>query len=468
MPNNINEERLESLFEESQQLKKAGKLVEAIAKYLAALQLNPNYLPALNELVEVYEKQKEWDKALIYNQRVVELEPENSLAQARLARNYLQAKKLQKAIEKFKQAIALQKEQPAWVYHNYGDALKQNHQLDEAIAAWKKALESKPLAPHAVYRKIGNAWENLGRVNLALAADRQAVQLQIHKHYQKQKPSLEDAIASITARWPDAKSNNKTSPIFIFSAGWRSGSTLLQRLLMSSDDVVIWGEPYSHAGLIDSLSTPLKCINQQSPHQSWFSFKWKTPKDLADKFVANFYPDISYLIAAHIAYFEVFFEKPAMAKGTVRWGIKDVRLTSDHAIYLNWLFPQAKFIFLYRSPYDAYLSYRGARWLKKWPNEFIDTPAQFGLHWQELLAGYLAEAEKVDSMIFSYEELCSDEFDYEKLEKFLGISINLSILNDKKKGFKKQKNLQEETLAQEIKELKEVVESLASDLGYSY
>ena len=33
----------------------------------------------------------------------------------------------------------------------------------------------------------------------------------------------------------------KYSPLFILSAGWRSGSTLLQRLIISAKGVVIWG-----------------------------------------------------------------------------------------------------------------------------------------------------------------------------------------------------------------------------------
>ena len=36
--------------------------------------------------------------------------------------------------------------------------------------------------------------------------------------------------------------NDSYSPIFIFTTGWRTGSTLLQRLITSSGETLIWGE----------------------------------------------------------------------------------------------------------------------------------------------------------------------------------------------------------------------------------
>ena len=44
------------------------------------------------------------------------------------------------------------------------------------------------------------------------------------------------------------------APIFLLSAGWRSGSTMLQRLLMSDPGVLIWGEPYDECGLVQALA----------------------------------------------------------------------------------------------------------------------------------------------------------------------------------------------------------------------
>src|SRR5262245_32576620 len=34
------------------------------------------------------------------------------------------------------------------------------------------------------------------------------------------------------------------APIFLLSSGWRSGSTLVQRLINSDSSVLMWGEPF--------------------------------------------------------------------------------------------------------------------------------------------------------------------------------------------------------------------------------
>ncbi|MEO0535490.1 MAG: hypothetical protein AAF215_16660 [Cyanobacteria bacterium P01_A01_bin.123] len=63
----------------------------------------------------------------------------------------------------------------------------------------------------------------------------------------KQIVSVQEAIKTIEVRYLDLKYDNSVadSPIFVFSAGWRSGSTLLQRLVMSDKSVVIWGELFN-------------------------------------------------------------------------------------------------------------------------------------------------------------------------------------------------------------------------------
>jgi len=55
---------------------------------------------------------------------------------------------------------------------------------------------------------------------------------------------------------------NKKSPIFLLGTG-RSGTTLLQRIINSAEDVIIWGE---HGGFLSQVSEAyffnIKEINQ--------------------------------------------------------------------------------------------------------------------------------------------------------------------------------------------------------------
>lgn len=292
---------------------------------------------------------------------------------------------------------------------------------------------------------------------------------EIKKHQQDLKvlPTIEEGLTHFQHRWPSIKSNCEASPLFIFSAGWRSGSTLLQRLLMSSGQVLIWGEPYSHNGLIDNLSSTIKGITEIFPRDVWFQHSnTNDPTTLVNDFTANFYPDINYLLESHLAFFLNLFDQPARANGIERWGIKEVRLTMDHALYLHWLFPKAKFIFLYRNPYNAYLSYSGSYWYKKWPHEPVYTAKQFGEHWQNLLTGYINDYTKVSGMLLSYENLCSEDFDFDALAEFVDLDIDSNVIEKKIRGDVKWKEDPASVL--ELHLLQKVVEPLARELGYEF
>ena len=291
---------------------------------------------------------------------------------------------------------------------------------------------------------------------------------QIKQHFQdyKRKPSLEVAINQFQERWPDIKSQNQTSPIFIFSAGWRSGSTLLQRLIMSSKQVMIWGEPYSQNNLIASLSNPIKGITDTYPRDSWLlENNQQNLENLTQIFTANLYPDTRYLLEAHIAFYHNFFAIPAQEIGLARWGIKDVRLDIESAIYLKWLFPQAKFIFLYRNPYDAYASFAGSYWYKEWPNQPIYKPKQFGENWMQLVSGYIDKHHQVQGKLISYEDLCSQDFDFKELADFLDLAIDEKVMEVKVTGNIKQqkKNYYNR---RHLKNLQKYVNPLAANLGY--
>lgn len=292
------------------------------------------------------------------------------------------------------------------------------------------------------------------------------------RHMQnKGEPTLEESINVIKERWPYIKTNSDSQPLFIFASGWRSGSTLLQRLLVSSGKIIIWGEPYEPNELIQNLAMPLRGITNEFPNSSWFiSDKSKDIHRLSQRYIANLYPEIDCLINSQINFLLNLFEKYALEKGFSRWGLKAVRLDIDHAIYLNWLFPKSKFIFLYRNPYNAYNSFKGNYWYKKYPGQPVYTAKQFGQNWKNLITGYLNGHKKINSLLLSYEDICSDKFDFEQLSEFCNLDIDKSIIERKmdstatKSAYKNQ--TKELINSREINILKKVVEPIASELGY--
>ncbi len=149
---------------------------------------------------------------------------------------------------------------------------------------------------------------------------------------------IEAGLQAIRKRWPDLGDDYDDDPIFVLAAGWRSGSTMLQRLLVGP--CFIWGEPFGHAGLIDSLAEPIRCFTAMWPEKHHF-YRGQDGDKLARSFIANLYPAMEDLLRAHRGYFERLFAEPARRAGASRWGLKEVRLDVDHAVYLQWLFPRA-------------------------------------------------------------------------------------------------------------------------------
>lgn len=254
----------------------------------------------------------------------------------------------------------------------------------------------------------------------------------------KQLAPIKETLEAIETRWPDSADFNVTdNPIFIFAAGWRSGSTLLQRLLMSDERVLIWGEPFDHCNPVRMHAESLRRVNGDYPCNDWFLGKRQTQggRSLSDVFIATMYPDVKYLRKAHQEFFLNFLARPATDNGYSRWGLKEVRLGIEDAIYLKWLFPNAKFLFLYRNPYKAYTSLRPHfyNWhlYETWPKTPIRTPYTFGKHWRSLVEGYINRGHEVEALIIKYEELCCGEFPIEKLETYLDIKISKDILGNR-------------------------------------
>jgi tetratricopeptide (TPR) repeat protein len=164
-------------FEEGNKLKQAGQLSEAVGKYQEALDIDPNYAPALNQLGDIHETRKEFDRALVYYQRFVLAMPSNGLAHAKVARMMLYQKDIEGAITNYQKAIALQPEQPAWVYKELGDALVENGQADRAIDIYQKLIDSGEKVPPTTYKKLGDLLQEKKKAEQALAAYEKALEL---------------------------------------------------------------------------------------------------------------------------------------------------------------------------------------------------------------------------------------------------------------------------------------------------
>jgi hypothetical protein len=252
-----------------------------------------------------------------------------------------------------------------------------------------------------------------------------------HQQAMLHDPSIATAVQELWKRCPPPD-DDAEAPIFLLSAGWRSGSTMLQRLIMSDPRVLMWGEPYDECGLTQALAGSMRAFRANWPPKEYF-YNGTPPSQLSGEWIANLFPSIEDWRLGQRNLFDTLFAQPAKRAGTARWGIKEVRLTGEHGLYLQWLYPKARFVFLYRDPLDAYRSYcrYGRDWYDVFPDHPMFTPAAFGAHWRKLMESFELHAKKLNALMVRYEDLVSGAMPLDTVETHLDITIDRSLLKTK-------------------------------------
>lgn len=293
-----------------------------------------------------------------------------------------------------------------------------------------------------------------------------------HAKAMASRPSVLSGVSELKGLCPAEPADESESPIFLFSAGWRSGSTLLQRLIMSDPRVLLWGEPFDECGVIQAMARTVRAFRSGWPPPDYYHSHHRDakPGELADDWIANLFPAPEDLRRGHRAFFQATFAEPARRAGSHRWGIKEVRLTAEHAHYLKWLYPNARFVFLYRNPLDAYQSYcrYGRNWYDTWPDKPVFTPTSFGRHWRELTEGFLRDEQALGALVVRYEDMVkgADEL-LQRIERYLDVRLDRSVLG-KKVGSSERGGRQAPVSRLEKSLLRLAVSPCAQNLGYQW
>ena len=229
----------------------------------------------------------------------------------------------------------------------------------------------------------------------------------------------------------------KSQPIIILTTG-RTGSSLLQHLLNTSDELVIWGE---HMGFLRSLSEAHnlieKCpwIDADSARGEWLL---KDHRDIDPKrwtawdgsFSKQEFLDGLRLLTNHLFARDIREDQ--------RWGFKEIRYRKFELVqFINELYPEAQFILLLRNPVDVCASFTSIK-SKKFLNEgedewdLVQTAREIANEQIKLFFKTCVETwhrfQRSTQFVF-YEDLVHDSFHVmENLARFLEL----------KKGFPRQ------------------------------
>jgi hypothetical protein len=150
---------------------------------------------------------------------------------------------------------------------------------------------------------------------------------------------------------------NKTdlkSPVFIYAVSWRTGSTLLQRIVTASKDIFVWGGPV----FLPKVRNLYERAESYLDQVAW-SRKAAFHSNVG-KWTAVISPPPKRLKTTTKAFFEGLYQEETDNFGMKRWGFKEVRSDAvANMCLIKNLYPDCKLLFLIRDPYDTYRSIKG-------------------------------------------------------------------------------------------------------------
>jgi protein O-mannosyl-transferase len=152
-----------------------GKVAEAAAHHLKALDINPDYPDAHNNLGGVLYNLGDYDAAIAHFQRAVELEGKWAEPFYNYALALQKKGRTAEAVEKYNRALEI-KPDFAEVHNNLGFILVAQKKPNDAIGHIQKALDIQPEFAEA-YCNLGNARELKGDLDGAIADYQAALRL---------------------------------------------------------------------------------------------------------------------------------------------------------------------------------------------------------------------------------------------------------------------------------------------------
>jgi hypothetical protein len=181
-------------------------------------------------------------------------------------------------------------------------------------------------------------------------------------------------------------------PVFVLACGWRSGSTLVQRIIMTDERVLIWGEPLGRLAPLTRVSDLVAQAGESPPPSQFTDLGRLDAADPVADWIANLFPGGGDLRDGLRAWLDRWLAVPARDRGYPRWGLKDVRLDSADALVLRWLYPRGHLVVLVRDPFDAWRSLRtvAEEWglFERYPDRPVHDAAAFGRFWNRLAVSW--------------------------------------------------------------------------------
>jgi hypothetical protein len=229
--------------------------------------------------------------------------------------------------------------------------------------------------------------------------------------------------------------SNRDNPVIILTTG-RSGSTLLQKLLNTNPELVIWGE---HAGILNPMMNAYYLVENNDwikddlakgawmlqPTRPIDPDRWTAWDGPFSK--AEFYRSLKKFTDS------LFCEN---VPSQMRWGFKEIRYFDERFIdFMLTLYPGAKFIVLMRNPVSSCVSFATSMLLKEsaQTDSYLskaESVAKNQVKRAFAFFKWILAQDRDDVCAIKFEELVDDPFKtLERIQSFLELERSFEIEN---------------------------------------
>jgi predicted O-linked N-acetylglucosamine transferase (SPINDLY family) len=169
-------EQAKAHFSAGRQQRQQGDLIAAVASFQEALRCQKDYLPAYNNLANLYQAQGKLDEALALYKQALVLAPDKAVLHCNQASLWQLKGDTEQALAGFKQTLTLD---PVFApaYHNLGKLFTEQGSLKKAVVAYQATLRIQPANAEA-YLELGHLYRQQGLLHPALEHYRAAVRCQ--------------------------------------------------------------------------------------------------------------------------------------------------------------------------------------------------------------------------------------------------------------------------------------------------
>jgi len=217
-----------------------------------------------------------------------------------------------------------------------------------------------------------------------------------------------------------------SSPILVASPTTRSGTTLLQRLITSSDNAICYGEFCGRriVELCEFAHRELLLIQQNKARQDheWKNILsdnmdyWMVGLDLPGDFA-------SHALVGALKFYRQHYEEATRALDNEIWAAKVPTLTFRQIVKVSDLIDDLKCIYIYRNVFDVIKSQKAKGWITS-KSKLVDACEEW-LENTELIATLRRQNfENLPEMLYvvAYEDLVEDLSNYiAQIEEFTGV-----------------------------------------------